>query len=437
LLDLVVVDRQDFVDGVDGWAGRRPSERISLMRTRVAALAVLLVVISTVLTGCSGGRRAAAGAAPTASTAAARPPLVPCGEAAVVGPSIRLVQPRVLSLPGAPDGVATTPDGRTSFVAIQSGVPRIAVIDNGPFGERLLRTVVVAAYVSGMTVTPDGRYVLGAAGRGAVVLDVATAMSGAGRALLGSLAAPPRVAGAGPGAAEIAVSPDSHYVFLTLEGAGAVAVFNLDAAIRQGFGSKGFLGSIPVGAGALGITVSPDGRWLYEVSESAGGRSARDRGALNVIELKRAVSDPARSVIATAAAACAPVRVAVSAAGRTVWVTAKDGNALLGFSAIALRSAPAHALVSVTRVGEQPLGLAVADGGRVVLVADSNLSNLRRARSGVSVVITTSNGSPTLLGSIPTGKLADAISVSATSDVALVTNSDSKQLEALTLNRIP
>lgn len=404
------------------------------MRTWVAALGTLLVAFGAIVAGCSGGRRAVAAAV---SAAAAQPPSVRCGEAAVVGPSLRLVRARLLSLPGTPDGVATTPDGRTSFVAIQSGVPRIAVIDNSPSGERLLRTVVVPAYASGMRVTPNGRYVLGAAGRGAVVLDVAAARSGVGHSLLGSLAAPAGVAGAGPGAAEIAVSPDSRYAFVTLEGAGAVAVFGLDAAISDGFGAKGFLGSIPVGVGALGITVSPDGDWLYEVSESGGGRSADDRGALNVIELKRAVSDPPRSVIATAAAACAPVRVAVSAAGTTVWVTAKDANALLGFSAVALRSDPAHALVSVTRVGEQPLGLAVAGGGRLVLVADSNLSNSRRARSGVSVVETASSGKPTLLGSIPAGKLADAISVAPTGDGALVTNSDSKQLEALALHRLP
>ena len=354
----------------------------------------------------------------------------------MVGRSLRVAQVHTLNLPGIPDGVATTPDGRTSFVALQSGQPRIAVIDNGQFGQRLLRTVAVPAYASGVKVTPNGRYVLGAAGRGAVVLDVAAAVSGVGGELLGSLAAPAGVAGAGPGAAEIAVSPDSRYVFLTLEGAGVVAVFDLDAAIRLGFGSKRFLGSIPVGAGALGITVSPDGHRLYEVSESARDGSTHDSGALNVIDVKRAVREPARSVIATAVAACAPVRVAVSPDG-TVWVTARDGNALLGFSAVALSRDPAHALVSVTRVGEQPLGLAVVDEGRRALVADSNLSNSRRARSGVSVIDTASSGKPTLLGSILAGKLTDAISAPPAGDLALVTNAGNRQLEAFALQRLP
>jgi DNA-binding beta-propeller fold protein YncE len=396
------------------------------MRVRVAALAAL-VVVGGALAACSGGGRRASAA--TVPAGAAELPSVRCGEPPVFGPSLGLGEPQMLRLPGAPDGVATTPDGRTSFVAIQTGAPRIAVIDNGASGERLLRTVAVPAYASGMRVTPDGKYVLGAAGRGAVLLDVAAARSGVGRELLGSLTAPAGVAGAGPGAAEIAVSPGSRYAFVTLEGAGMIAVFDLDASIREGLGSKGFLGSIPVGAGALGITVSPDGRWLYEVSESAGGGS---RGALNVINSRLAVSDPARSVIAKAAVPCAPVRVGVSPAGTTIWVTARDGNALLGFSAAALRSDPARALVSVTRVGEGPLGLGVADGGKILLVADSNLS--RRARSAVSVV-DTATAKPALLGSTPAGTAADAISALPAGHVALVTDSDGDRLLALTLRR--
>jgi hypothetical protein len=80
---------------------------------------------------------------------------------------------------------------------------------------------------------------------------------------------------------------------------------------------------------------------------------------LTVIDLQRAVRDPKGAVVAAVVAGCAPVRVAVSLAGATVWVTARDANALLGFSAPAVRTDPARALVSVTRVGQQPLGLAV------------------------------------------------------------------------------
>jgi DNA-binding beta-propeller fold protein YncE len=403
------------------------------VRAPGAAVAFLVIWIAALVAGCGGDGRAAAIRAGRTVT---QPTSVSCGKATMLGPSLGMARAGTLRLPATPDGVATTPDGRVSFVALQSGAPRIAVLANRPLSERLLRTVRVPAYASGITVTPDGRYALGAVGGGLVVLDVAAARSGAGRALLGSLTAPPRVAGAGPGAAEIAVSRDSRYAFVSLEAAGAIAVFDLDADRSTGFGPRGFLGSIPVGAGALGIAVSPDNRWLYEVSESAHLRSGHRPGALSVINLKTAVTDSARSVIATAAVPCAPVRVAVSPAGTTVWVTAREANALLGFTAPTLRTHPALALVSVTRVGVQPLGVGVADAGRIVLVADSNLSRATDARSGVSVIDVASTGTPKLLGTIPTGKLADAISLRS-SNLALVTSSDSKRLEALDLSRLP
>jgi len=51
------------------------------------------------------------------------------------------------------------------------------------------------------------------------------------------------------------------------------------------------------------------------------------------------------------AAGCQPVRVAVSPDGRTVWVTALQSDALLGFSAAGLLGDPSRALQAVVRVG--------------------------------------------------------------------------------------
>jgi hypothetical protein len=110
------------------------------MRTPVVVLAALLIAIGVILTACSSGSRVAASAASAAARQSFR---VRCGEAAVVGRSLRLAPVHTLNLPGTPDGIATTPDGRTSFLALQSGPPRIAVIDNSRFGERLLRTLTV------------------------------------------------------------------------------------------------------------------------------------------------------------------------------------------------------------------------------------------------------------------------------------------------------
>lgn len=395
---------------------------------------VVAIVIATglLLAGCGAGSRASL---PTRAASAPAEPSIRCGSAPAAGRALTVSGSGSVRLPGVPDGIASSLDGRVAFVALQSGGPRIAVItQRAGGGYRLLRMILVPAYASGVRVTPDGRFVLAAAGGGLIVLAARAAVSGAGQALVGLLSAPAGVAGTGPGAAEVAVSPDSRYAFVTLEGAGVVAVFRIA-------GSSRYVGAIPVGAGALGLAVSPNGRWLYEVSESARararGRSSERRGVLNVIDIGLAVRRPRGAVIATVPAPCAPVRVAVSPDGAHVWVTARDGNALLGFSASALQAHPGRALVSVTHVGPQPLGVAVVNGGRTVLVADSKLSRSGSGHAGVSVIDTPAGSRPRLAGTIATGSLADAIAAPGPGGAALVTVSGTHRVVAIPTEGLP
>ena len=72
-------------------------------------------------------------------------------------------------------------------------------------------------------------------------------------------------------------------------------------------------------------------------------------------------------VVATITAGCSPVRVVTSADGSTVWVTARESDRLLAFSAAKLLSDPAHSLIASVEVGEAPVGLALVDGGQRVV----------------------------------------------------------------------
>jgi hypothetical protein len=71
------------------------------------------------------------------------------------------------------------------------------------------------------------------------------------------------------------------------------------------------------------MAISPDGRWLYATSEVAQrgqlpqqpAGAAGMPGTLSVISLRRAEQDPARAVVATAAAGCGTVRVVVAGDG--------------------------------------------------------------------------------------------------------------------------
>jgi hypothetical protein len=69
-----------------------------------------------------------------------------------------------------------------------------------------------------------------------------------------------------------------------------------------------------------------------------------------------------------------------------------------------------------------------------VLVADADLADPRRAASAVSVVATGST--PTLVTTIASGRLADAIAP-ASGHRALVTDSDGRALQILSLAKLP
>ena len=165
---------------------------------------------------------------------------------------------------------------------------------------------------------------------------------------------------------------------------------------------------------ATSPTVSPDGRWLYATSELAAGAPLADfDGTLSVISLSEAERQPARAVIANVAADCSPVRVVASPDGRIVWVTARESDQLLAFSAAKLRSDTAHALLAAVRVGEAPVGLALVAGGREVVVADSNRFAAPGAHSGLTVVDAAAALAhrPAVLGTIVAGSFPREMSL--------------------------
>jgi DNA-binding beta-propeller fold protein YncE len=377
-----------------------------------------------------------------------------------------------------PFGVAATPDGRFAFV-VMSGIGTGATVKvlrlNGTSKPAAVRSVRVPGPALGAAITPDGRYLLIADSRdGATVLSVARAESGAAGAVLGTLSAPSSgtgpAAGSGPGrlsgAIEVTTSPDGRFAFVTLEGAQRAAVYNLAESVADGFRKPSYVGAIPLGGAPVGITVSPDGRWLYATSELAKGKgtpagslrpvkaapSAPPRalaprpyteppGTLTVVNLREAETDPARSVVATVAAGCEPVRVVTSDNGALVWVTARASDDLLCFAAARLASDPTRALVAVTRVGEAPVGLAAVAGGSLIVVADSNRFRAAGRHADLSVVSVADALSRSVagggaragavLGRVPSGLFPRDMTVAAGGGVLLVSNYVSGQLEAV------
>jgi 6-phosphogluconolactonase (cycloisomerase 2 family) len=302
----------------------------------------------------------------------------------------------------------------------------------------------------GVTLTPGGRYLLVADGGGAAVVSVRAAEQGAPNAVLGSLSS----AGASGGAIEVAVSRDGGFAFVSLEGSGAIAVFNLRRALASHFRTAGFVGDVPAGIAPVGLAVSPDGDWLYSTSElasrralqriekrgSASGRGVLGgQGTLSVIGVRKAEADPAHAIVSTVPAGCGPVRVITSADGRVVWVTARESDMLLGFSAARLLDDPGHALIARAEVGEAPVGLALVDGGQRIVVADSNRFGRPGAASSLAVVNVSAAlaGRPALAGYLPAGGFPREMALEPGGRTLLVTNFASRQIETVNVAKLP
>ena len=182
----------------------------------------------------------------------------------------------------------------------------------------------------GLALTPDGQFLVVADGSGAVVINVAAAEDDAADQMAGSL-----TSRSGSGAVEVLISADGKFAFVTLQNSARMAVFNIGAGEAQGFGQADFVGYVPLAAQPVGMT--SDGGWLYVASLT---------GTLAVVDISKAETSPAHAVVATARAGCGAARALIADGGKVVWVTARQSDALLAFSAAKLRTEPNHALIA-------------------------------------------------------------------------------------------
>ncbi|HEV7133907.1 MAG TPA: hypothetical protein VGN27_09290 [Gaiellaceae bacterium] len=315
----------------------------------------------------------------------------------------------------------------------------VAVLANRGRRPRVIREITLPGdRLAGDALTNDERYLLVADGSGAAVVDVGRMERGAPHAVLGKVAVDARSTSfALDSAIEVSVSPDDRFAFVALESANEIAVFNLARALTTGFKRSVLVGTIPLGLAVVGMAISPDGRWLYATSEAKSVTSRQ--GTISVINLKLAETRPTHAVVASAAAGCDPVRVALSPDGTVAWVTARESNSLLAFSAPRLRTNPQHALLARIRVGAAPVGLALLHKGTRIVVADSN----RFAAPGQTAALTVIDTHAALahkaavIGAIPAGIFPRELSAETTFDRLLVTNFGSNQLEVIDLSHLP
>ena len=354
--------------------------------------------------------------------------LLPTATAAPVAP----VHSSLVAVPGQTYGLAVTPRSQSAFVSTDdpASLQQYSLKGSVPTAEgpNWWTTSSVGAALagdqpSGLALTPDGRHLVVATSNGAPVFDVEKSEgSKSDLRFVGVLASP------GGQPLEIALSPNGRFVLLSDHGSDELAVFNLQRALKDGFGPKNLIGDVPLGVLPGGMSFSPDGRYLYVVSER---RSTGQRlGSLTTLNVAALEKQPSRAVVSTVDSGCGSVRV--TATSSTVYVTARNANSLLSFSAKALVDDPGHALVGVLDVGASPIGITVVHHDSGLVIADA-----LGGQGGDLVVLRIGhNGDPSVIGYVKSGDYPREMSTSPNGEWLLVGDWESDQLQSVQLKAL-
>jgi serine/threonine protein kinase len=401
----------------------------------VAAAATVIILLSGgyfLIGGGGGGGTGGTGGGGGGGGGGPIPPTIPgCTTSVASAKTLSPVTSTSLTLGGKPYAVRVTPDRKFSFVTLGD---KLAVLSNGSgLAPTLLHTLQVPGANLGEAFTKDGKYVLLAHGDGAQVLSVPDAEAG-NVAVVGTLHSPH-----GRGAVQVTVSPDGNFAFVTLQKSGGMAVFNLQQALASNFAQPSFVGIVPTGEEPVGIGISgdPAHKWLYVTSMRKLGAADPSEGFVSVVNLRKAEVNPAKAVVSKVTAGCSPVRVMTSKDGTVVWVTARESDALLGFSAVKMRKDAKHSLIARVDVGEGPIGQTFVKHDTRIVVADSNLKSLPNVTPNVAVVSVAQAlaHKPALLGVVKSGVLPRQFY--AIGKRLLVTNFGSGQLQAVKIADLP
>ena len=404
----------------------------------VAVLAILIAggVAYATLSGGSGGGSGHKDGRVTALKAPG------CSTAAAAGHAVRAGSQSVATVPSAkPFGVVVSKDGNAVFAVTDTS---LQVFKRSP-GQSLAHGFNYPVggnpgVATTAVLTSDGKYVLVAADNGIQVLNAAELESGAGSANVVTLQTPGLSTTKDRRAIGVAVTPDGKYAFVSLQFANKIAVFNLAKAVSTGtFDPSDYLGSVKVGDQPVGLTISPDGKTLYATNFV--NNDASVPGGLSVVDVSKAVTkgEQKSAVISTVQTGCGPARVAVTSDNSTVWVTMRESDAVLGYSASLLRSDPKAALKAKVLIGRQPVGIALVNGGSRVLVTDTDGPPAPPNGHNIAIVNASAamSGKDALLGYIASGQSPHELAVSPDGKFLYVTVRDSAQVQVIRLSTIP
>ena len=353
-----------------------------------------------------------------------------------------------VGLPGSPFTALPSADGCRIFVSLSSGTsgsgPGVAVLSRGDGVISVERVVPLRGEPTGMTLTHDGKLLIVPNGAGVAFLDAHRLEAGKADAVLGYWGDDRQA----PGHIYASVTADDRYLFVSNEAAGTISVIDLAAAYKTHFSRDQLIRKIGIGSGPVGLALSTDERYLFATVQEiknfgwpmrcrpeADPNAAPDHaeGALVVIDAQRMISDPGRSVLKWVSAGCNPVRVVTSAEKGQVYVSARGSHALLALAEAQLTNPGYDAIAAQVPVGTAPVGIAVIDGGRKVVVTNSDRFGNGAANTQSLFVVdfagVGTGAAAHIVGVLPAKGFPREIRTTADSRTLLVTNFTAGTLE--------
>jgi DNA-binding beta-propeller fold protein YncE len=332
----------------------------------------------------------------------------------------------ITELPAWPFGVACLPDGAGAVLTLPRAGARglIGLRAGSPWSVARVVWTADAVAPRGLAIERTGRHAVVANSCGGLLI-VACA-----RLFADEDTDPILVSVPSPGieSMQVVLTPDERHAIVADEASATLSVFALDGSLSSSDPGAELVGQVRVPAGPVGLACTPDGRDLVVVCQ-VDGRCGR----ICVLRLEDVVRDPARAEHVSAAAGASPVRVAVSGDGALAWVTLRGANTLVAFDLAGVRAGARRTVRAAVRVGAAPVGLAVLDGGSLVVVANSNRYGAdAMSPQSLSVVDASAalSGRAPVLGTITAGAFPRELAALPDDRGVLVTNVLSQSLQS-------
>ena len=363
---------------------------------------------------------------------------------------------RLIGLPGHPFGTVSSLDGCWIFVSLTSPIRwanGVAVLQRNGNGDiRLQKILALDGNPFGMVLTHDGKLLIVADADYIVFLDVQKLISAQGNPIAGFLSQPD-AASVYPN-----VTHDDKYLFVSDENISSIRVIDLERARANGFDDRAIVGRIPTGIAPVAISFSPDEKLLYATSEIAAKEWAWPakckvededtatakidwpEGAILVVDVEKAKTDPSNSLRARVPVGCSPVRLAVAADGASIWTTLRNSDAVAAFDTAKLLADPEHARIGWVPVGRSPNALTITRDGKYVIISIGDRFGSDANRPQTLTVIDpkkAAQGAAAVVGSIQAGVFPRHFGLSADGKTIFLANAVSNTLQVIDADRLP